>query len=106
MFWTDQKDFRSIYLGLIQSQAQTPRLANLLATYPLSVSGVHRASRTGSNEPQCLFARSRNYFSGGYTFQDFVIARPRCAITTALQPSTSIYRGISVVPKVESISPS
>ena len=84
MFWTGQKDFMPICLGPIQSQAQTPRLANLLATYPLSVRKMHGASRTGSNEPQRLFARSRNYFAGGYTSHDFVTAGPKCAITTAL----------------------
>ena len=30
-------------------------------------SWVYGASRTGSNEPQRLFVRSRNYFSSGYT---------------------------------------
>jgi len=60
---------------------------------------------TGSNEPQRLFARSRNYFSGGYTSHNFVTAGPRCAITTALQPSTSIYRRLLAVPKVESTFP-
>ena len=72
---------------------------------PSTTRGVHRACKTGSNEPQRLFARSRNNLSGGYTFHDFVTARPRCAITTALQSSTSIYRGLLVVPKVESTLP-
>jgi len=61
---------------------------------PLLREGVYGASRTGSNEPQRLFARSRNYFNGGYTSHDFVTDGPRCVITTALQPSTSIYRGL------------
>jgi len=43
--------------------------------------------QTGHN----VFAHSRNYFSGGYTSHDLVTAGPRCAITTALQSSTSIH---------------
>jgi hypothetical protein len=39
------------YLGPIQSKAQTPRLATLLATYPFFARGVHEANKTGSNEP-------------------------------------------------------
>jgi len=105
LFWTRQKDLRPIYLVPIQFKAQTPSLEILLATYPSTARGVHGASKTGSNEPQRLFARSRNNLSGGYTSHDFVTTRPRCAITTALQPSTSIYRGLLAVPKVESILP-
>jgi len=89
----------------MQSKAQTPRLATLLATYPFCAKGVYKASKTGSKEPQRLSARSRNYFSSGYTSHDFITIGPRCAITTALQPSTSIYRGLLVVPKVESTFP-
>jgi len=66
---------------------------------------VHGACKTGSNEPQRLFARSRNKLSDGYTSHDFVTARPKCVTTTALQPSTSIYRGLLAVPKVESSLP-
>jgi len=68
---------------------------------PLPREGVHGASKTGSNEPQRLSARSRNKLSSGYTSNDFVTARAKCVITTALQPSTSIYRGLIAVPKVE-----
>jgi len=71
-------------------------------THPFPTRGVHGASETGSNEPQRLSARSCNKLSGGYTSHDFVTARARCAITTALQPSTSINRGLIAVPKVES----
>jgi len=63
--------------------------------------GVHGANETGSNEPQRLFARSRNKHSSGYTSHDFVTARAWCAVTTALQLSTSINRGLNAVPKVE-----
>ena len=63
--------------------------------------GGARSEQTGSNEPQRLSARSRNKLFGGYTSHDFVTARARCAITTALQPSTSINRGLIAVPKVE-----
>jgi len=63
-------------LGPIQSKAQTPRLATLLATYPFSAKGC--------TEPQRLSARSHNYFSSGYTFHDSVTVRPKCVITTAL----------------------
>jgi len=101
MFRIGQKDFRPIYLGPIQFKVQTPRLASLLAIYPFSAKGVHRARRTGSNEPQRLSARSRNCFSSDYTSHDFVTIGPRCAITTPLQPSTSIYRGLLGFPKVE-----
>jgi len=76
-------------------------LAILLAVSLFSAKGVHGANETGSNEPQCLFARSRTKFSGGYTSHDFVTARARCAITTALQLSTSINRGLNALPKVE-----
>jgi len=65
---------------------------------------VHGASKTGSNEPQRLSAHSHNKLSGGYTSHDFVTARARCAITTALHPFTSINRGLIAVPKVESNS--
>jgi len=102
VFWTGQKDLWPIYLGPIQSKAQTPCLATLLATHPLSHRGVHGASETGSNEPQRLSARSHNKLSSGYSSHDFVTARARCIITTALQPSTSINRGLIAVPKVES----
>jgi len=104
LFWTDQKELWPIYLCPIQFKAQIPRLAVLLVTHPFPARGVHGARRTGSNEPQRLSARSRNNLYGGYTSHDFVIARTWCAITTALQPSTSIYRGLTAVPKVESIS--
>jgi hypothetical protein len=104
LFWTGQKDLWPIYLGPIQSKAHTLRLATLLATHPFSASGVHGASETGSNEPQRLSARSRNKLSSGYTSHDFVTAKARCAITTALQPSTSIYWGLTAFPKVESNS--
>jgi hypothetical protein len=93
LLWTGQKELWPIYLGPIQSKAQTPRLAALLVTHPFPARGVHGASKTGLNEPQRLFARSHNNLSGGYTSHDFVTARAWCAITTALQPSTSIYRG-------------
>jgi len=69
---------------------------------PTYLGNSHGANETGSSRPQRLFARSRNNLSGGYTSHDFVTARAWCAITTALQPSTSIYRGLVVVPKVES----
>ena len=42
--------------------------------------GVHEANKTGSNEPQRLFARSRNKLSGGYTSHDFVTAIAGCVI--------------------------
>ena len=106
MFWTGQKELWPIYLGPILLQAQIQCLPTLLATHPFPVRGVHGASKTGSNEPQRLSARSRNNLSGGYTSHDFVTARAWCAITTALQPSTSIYRGLIDVPKVESNSSS
>jgi len=83
----------------IQSKAQTPRLATLLATHPFPTRGVHEAGETGSNEPQRLSARSRNKLYGGYTFHNFVTARARCAITTALQPSTFINRRLIAVPR-------
>ena len=79
---------------------------NITCDTPLSHKGVHGASETGSNEPQRLSARSRNKLPGSYTSHDFVTARVRCAITTALHPSTSINRGLIVVPKVESNSSS
>jgi len=100
MFWTGQNDLRPNTI-----QAQTPRLTILLATHPFPAKGVHGASETSSNKLQCLFTRSRNYHSGGYTSLDFVTAGHRCAITTALQPSTSIYRGLLTIPKVESTLP-
>ena len=106
MFWTSQKEIWLIYLGPIQFKARIPHLATLLATHPFPARGVHGASKTGSNEPQRLSARSCNNLSGGYTSHDFVTARACCAITTAMQPSTSIYRGFIAVPKVESISSS
>jgi len=80
-------------------------LATLLAIHLFPAKGVYEASETGSSEPQRLFARSHNNLSGGYTSHDFVTARAWCAITTTLQPSTSIYRGLVEVPKVESSSP-
>jgi hypothetical protein len=75
---------------------------------PFLCEGVHKANETGSNEPQRLFARSarsRNKLSGGYTSHDFVTARAKCASSTALQPSTSINRGLSALPKVELFLP-
>jgi hypothetical protein len=84
LFWTSQKDPWPIYLGPIQFKAQIPRLAKLLPTHPFHTRGVHRTKETGSNEPQHVFARSRNKLSSGYTCHDFVTARARCAITTAL----------------------
>jgi len=59
-------------------------LAILLAVPLFPAKGVHGANETGSNEPQRLFARSRNKLSGGYTSHDFVTARAGCAITTTL----------------------
>lgn len=106
LFWTGQKNLCPIYFDPIQSKPQTSCLAILLATHPFPVRGVHGTSKTGSNKPQRLSARSHNKLNGGYTSHDFVTARTRCAITTALQPSTSIYRGLLTVPKVESISSS
>jgi hypothetical protein len=104
MFWTDPKDLWPINLGPISPKAQTLRLETLLATYLLTARGVHEANETGSKEFQRLFAhvaRSRNKLPGGYTSHDFVTARARCATTTALQPSTSINRGLNAVPKVD-----
>ena len=92
--------------GPILRKAQIPHLPTLLATHPFPARGVHKASKTGSNEPQRLFARFRNNLFGGYTSHDFVTAGARCGITTALQPSTSINRGLTAVPKVKSISSS
>jgi len=63
---------------------------------------VHGQNETGSSRPQRLFARSHNNLSGGYASHDFVTAKAWCSITTALQPSTSIYRGLVAIPKVES----
>jgi len=85
-----------VYLGPIQSEAQIPHLTTLLAVPLFPAKGVHEA-----NKPQRLFARSHNKLSGGYTSHYFVTARAWCAITTALQPSTSITRGLNAVPKVE-----
>lgn len=102
LFWTGQKDLKPNTI-----QGQTPRLAMLLAIHPFPARGVHQSSETSSNELQRLFARSHIYLSGGYTSQDFVTACRRCAITTALQPSTYIYiyKGFLTVPKVESTLP-
>ena len=94
---------------LLRSNAiQSPNttFGNITCDTPLSQKGVHGASETGSNEPQRLSAHSHNKLSSGYTFHDFVTARAKCAITTALQPSTSINNGLIAVPKVESISSS
>jgi len=66
---------------------------------------VHGANETSSNELQRLFTRFRESLPGGYTSHDFVAVGHTCAITTALQPPTSIYRGLLAVPKVESILP-
>jgi len=100
LFWIGQKDFRPN-----TNPSPNTTFGKLTCDIPpLCEGGVHGAGRTGSNVPQRLFARSRNYFSSGYTSYDFVTAGPRCAITTALQPSTSIYRGLSAAPKVESLS--
>jgi len=59
-------------------------LAILLVVPLFPAKGVHGANETGSNEPQRLFARSRNKLSGGYTSHDFITAKAGCAITTAL----------------------
>ena len=80
----------------MQSEAQIPHLATLLTIPLFPAKGVH-----GANEPQRLFALSRNKLSGGYTSLDFVTARVWCAITAALQPSTAINRGLNAVPKRE-----
>ena len=87
-------------------QSPNTTFGNITCDTPLSHKGVHGANETGSNEPQCLSARSRNKIYGGYTSHDFVTARARWAITTTLQPSTSINRGLIAVPKVESNSSS
>jgi len=89
---------------LLRSNAiQSPNttFGNITCDTPLSQKGVHGASETGSNEPQRLSGRSRNKPSSGYTSHDFATSKARCAITTALQPSTSINRGLIAVPKVE-----
>ena len=57
---------------------------------------LQRANKTSSNELQRLFARSRESLPDGYTFHDFVTTGHTCVITTALQPSTSIYSGLIV----------
>ena len=87
-------------------QSPNTTFDSITCNTPLPHEGVRGASRTGSNEPQRLSARSRNNLSNGYTSHDFVTARAWCAITTTLQPSNSIYRGLAAVPKVESISSS
>ena len=77
-----------------------------VTTHPFPARRVDGANKNGSNEPQRLFARSSNKLFGGYTSHDFVTARAWCAITTTLQPSTSLYRGLLAIPKVEHFSPS
>jgi len=87
-------------------QSPNTMFGDITCDTPLPREGVHGASETGSNEPQRLSARFRNKLSSGYTSHDFVTVRTRCATTTALQPSTSINRGLIAVPKVESNSSS
>jgi len=88
------------------SQSPNTTFGNISRDTSLSHKGGARSERAGSNEPQRLSARSRNKLFGGYTSHDFVTARARCAITTAMQPSTSINMGLIAVPKVESNSSS
>jgi len=94
--------------GPLANTIQSPNTMfdNITCDTPPPRGGVRGASETGSKEPQRLSARSRNKLFGGYTSHDFVIARSRCATTTALQLSTSINRGLIAVPKVESNSSS
>jgi len=87
------------------TQSPNTTFGNITCGTPFPAKGVHEASETGSSEPQRLFARSRNNLSSGYISHDFVTAIAWCAITTALQPSTSIYMGLVAIPKVESSSP-
>jgi len=85
----------------------TPNTAfgNITRNTPFPAEGVHGENETSSNELQRLFTRSRKSFSRGYTSHDFITVGNTCAITTALQPPTSIYRGLLAVPKVESTLP-
>jgi len=89
-------------LGPNTVQSPNTTFGNITCDTPFPREGGHRANETGSSRPQRLFARSHNNLYGGYTSHDFITARAWCAITTALQPSTSIYRGLVAVPKVES----
>ena len=92
-------------LGPNTVQAQTPRLAIFTRNTLVPHEGVHGANETSSNRLQRLFPRSRESLSGGYTSLDSVTSGHTCAITTALKPPTSIYRGLLAVPKVESTLP-
>jgi len=97
------KDLRPIYIDPIQFKLKFRVWQHYLQHTPSPWGrGVHGANKTSSNELQRLFARSRESLPDGYTSHDFVTTRHTCVITTALQPSTSIYRGLIVVPKVES----
>jgi hypothetical protein len=86
-------------------QAQIPHLATLLATHPFPATCVHGAIETSSNELKYLFACCRESLSSSYTSHDFVTVGHTYAITMALQPPTSIYKGLLAVPKVESTLP-
>jgi len=96
------KDLGPIYLGPIQSKPKC-HIWQYYSQHTLPREGVLRANETGSNEPQRLFPCSHESLPGGYTSHDFVTVRRVCVITTALQPPSSIYRGLLAVPKVESI---
>ena len=82
-------------------------IQNLNTTFDNITCNTHFPCEGGARSKQDrfkrtpTFARSRNKFFGDYTSYDFVTAIVWCAITPALQLSTSIYRGLLTVPKVE-----
>jgi len=74
---------------------------NITRNTPPPCEGVLGANETSLNELQRLLPRSRESLPGGYTSHDFVTVGRVCVITTALQPPSSIYKGLLAVPKVE-----
>ena len=78
VFWTGQKDLWPIYLGPIQSKAQIPRFATLVATHPFPAKPV-------------LNLVQQNQFSGSPTKD------PNLHISTFLRLSGTLKENQEVV---------
>jgi len=87
-------------------QSPNTTFDNITCDTPFSHKGDARSKRDRFKRTITSLHVSAINSLRGYTSHDFVTAGARCAITTALHPSTFINRGLVAVPKIESNSSS